>query len=116
MARVAQRTRRPLLPLCVASLIMGCVSLWGPVEVDEPAEPAGLSEQLDGDLDSAIDQAMPSVSYRSKNPAMNDPLGREDPTVILPRIETLDGDRKIVCLKTERHVFGRCAFPAPAAP
>ena len=110
-----RRLRSGIVVALVAAALPGCL-WWQPVEVEPPTAPPSLDAKLEGDLDATIDEALPEVSYRSENPAINDPLGPEDTTVTLPRIETLDGESRIVCRKSDRHVFGRCAFPSPAAP
>lgn len=118
MPRAVQHVRmRRLACLALAGAVSGC-AWWGPVEPPAPLEPLQVEYRVDAELDHAIAQAIPDVSYESQNPAMTEPLGPNDLTVILPRLETLDGDGRIVCRRTEQHVFGRCAFPQPglAAP
>ena len=75
-----------------------------------------VEARIDTELDDAIAHSLPEVSYESQNPAMTDPLGRSDPSLILRKVETLDGEGRIVCQKHGRNVFGECVFPPPAAP
>jgi hypothetical protein len=118
MPRASKSRRLRTLGCLALGAACGC-AWWNPAPLPQPTVvPPRVTAGLDVELDAAIAHAMPEVSYQSQNPAMTDPLGREDPTVILPDIETLDGEGKIVCRKHARHVFGRCLFPppAPAAP
>ncbi len=115
MTRAARCSGRWLALAVLGSALQGC-AIWAPVAVEPPAAPSSLESGLDAGVEDAIAQAMPDVSYESENPAMSDPLGREDVTVILPPIETQEGEARIVCRKTNRHVFGRCAFPVTPAP
>jgi hypothetical protein len=75
-----------------------------------------VDARIDATLDDAIARALPQVSYQSQNPAMTDPLGRTDPSLILRDVETLDGEGRIVCRKQGKNVFGVCAFPPPVSP
>ena len=76
---------------------------------DPPIEP-----EFEASLEDAIARALPDVSYESHNPAMTDPLGRQDPTQVPPRIETLGGDGRIRCRWDAQWVYGLCEFPPPA--
>ena len=68
------------------------------------------------ELDDAIAASLPDVSYESQNPAMTDPLGRADPSLILRKVETLDGEGRIECRKQGSNVFGECVFPPLPTP
>ena len=82
--------------------------------------PSLSQEQLDArigaELDAVIARSLPDVSYQSQNPAMTDPLGKLDPSLIMRKVETLDGAGSIVCRKQAQTVFGECVFPPPVAP
>jgi hypothetical protein len=75
-----------------------------------------VEERIEAELDDAIAGSLPDVSYESQNPAMTDPLGRADPSLILRKVETLDGEGRIVCRKQGHNVFGECVFPPLPAP
>lgn len=112
----APKSRRPRMLAWLALVAATGCAWWSPASLPpqpQSVAPPRVSAGIDADLDAAIAQAMPEVSYQSQNPAMTDPLGRDDPTVILPGIETLDGEGKIICRQNARHVFGRCVFPSP---
>lgn len=97
--------------LVLAAATVGCAWLGG-APAPEPMLPEpGISEQSDAELDAAIEDSLPEVSYESQNPAMTEPLGRSDPSLILRNVETLDGEGRIVCRKQGRNAFGVCAFP-----
>jgi hypothetical protein len=119
MPRDARATRlRRNAPCALVALVglTGCVWLG----VAPPPEPTlsqpRVEARIDSDLDAAIAEALPDVSYESENPAMTEPLGRADPSLILREVETLDGEARIVCQKRGRNVFGQCVFPPLAAP
>jgi hypothetical protein len=43
-------------------------------------------------------------------------MGPDEVETLLRRLETLDGEDKIVCLPTRDRAFGRCVFPLPDEP
>jgi hypothetical protein len=94
----------------------GCV--W--FSVGPPPEPTleqpHVDARIDAALGDAIEESLPAVSYESQNPAMTDPLGRADPSLILREVETIHGEGRIVCRKQGRNVFGRCVFPPVPSP
>ena len=75
-----------------------------------------VDERIQAELDDAIAGSLPDISYESQNPAMTDPLGRADPSLILRKVETLDGEGRIVCRKQGSNVFGECVFPPLPTP
>jgi hypothetical protein len=79
-------------------------------------EPPHVDARIDAALGDAIADSLPEVSYESQNPAMTDPLGRADPSLVLREVETLDGEGRIVCRKQGHNVFGRCIFPPVPPP
>ena len=120
--------RRLSLPcaLILVASVSGCAELGGIGLRDtwlvgrwfseEPAPEPTLEQprveaRIHSQLDDVIARSLPDVSYESQNPAMTEPLGRADPSLILRNVETLDGEGRIVCRKQGYNVFGKCIFP-----
>lgn len=114
------RANRLRIRLGCASLALAIAPGCALFSSGAPEEPmlsqAELDARIAADIDAAIARAMPEVSYESQNPAMTDPLGRTDPSIILRSVETLGGKARIKCRKVGENIFGQCVFPPPEAP
>jgi hypothetical protein len=113
--------RRAALALVLA-LPLGCAVLASPAPAPGEAPPAPRlpgpppTPAVDAALQRDIDRSLPEVSYHTENPALRNPLGTDDPSVLLRRLESLAGDEPIVCEKRSGAVFGHCTFPPPKTP
>lgn len=88
-----------------------------------PEPPAAAQESVA----SGIEDSIPEVSYSTYTPGGHDTsagavlnprgsMGPEEAEQLLRRLESLDGEDKIVCLPTRDRAFGECEFPLPDEP
>lgn len=106
--------RRRACAVVAAVVAVACTHPQRPMP--EPTLEDDTAAGLDARIGGAIEASLPEVSYETDNPALRDPLGRTDPSVIERNVESLDGTQRIVCFKREQRAFGDCAFPEPQAP
>ncbi|MBW2268352.1 MAG: hypothetical protein JRH16_07225 [Deltaproteobacteria bacterium] len=109
---------RPKAPHSLVALacVTGCAWFGGGPAPAPSLSQARVEPHIHAELDEVIAHSLPDVSYESQNPAMTEPLGRADPSLILRKVETLDGEGRIVCRKHGRNIFGECVFPPLTPP
>ena len=94
----------------------GCAYFASTPPPDPSLSHALSDERIRIELEAAIANSMPVVSYQSDDPAIVDPLSKADPSLLLRYVETLDGEGRIVCRKRGETAFGTCVFPSSVSP
>ncbi len=115
---------RPVVAACL--LLLGSAVACASQSVSVPPMDLPFADtpppDVEASVESTIARSIPEVSYHTPAPrpsdtsaaAVLDPTDSLDPAemkLLIRRLESLDGDQKILCRPTHDRAYGDCTFP-----